>query len=382
MTMVRTLQLLLDVRFSLFFFAFSICSVVGSIKKNKLYIPHQQYPDINFLGLLIGPKGITQRDLQDTTGAKFQIHGRGAKETGTADDLDDLHVAIEGPEEGVDRLTKRMEEILYNPQEAYRLKSEQLSQLKEISNSAATARVDILSGSGTDEAYQIELLVPNNMVGLVIGKGGDQILRIQAQLNIHAQIAKESEMKPGETQRSIVLRGQRKNVNEAKRRIEEIVAAQIAKLSGSSNKDKDIVDRAYVVRLPVPNDKVGIIIGKGGATIKAIQDRTNTTVQIPHNPDDENPNVRTIIIGADAKECLDAAQVEIFMTLQQQQQSAQLAYNATATAMNVSIPDDRVGIVIGKGGATVKEIQQRLNVKIHVPHGADIGSNPPLRTLK
>jgi len=33
------------------------------------------------------------------------------------------------------------------------------------------------------------------------------------------------------------------------------------------------LDHPFVVKLPVPNDKVGIIIGKGGMTIKGIQVR-------------------------------------------------------------------------------------------------------------
>lgn len=358
---------------------------LGSVKRKKLYIPVREYPDINFLGLLIGPKGITQKQLQDSTGSKIFIRGRGANKdgsssnTGHPDDNDELHVAIEGSDDAVERASKQLEQILYNPQEAQRLKQEQLRKLAEMNNAAA-AGVETIYGGGSGDSYQVEIRIPNNMVGLVIGKGGENILRLQAQLNVHAQIAKESEMKPGETQRSIVLKGHIDNVNEAKRRVEEIVANQIAKLTGG-NRNDDLMDHAYVVRLPVPNDKVGIIIGKGGQTIKTIQEKTKTTVKIPHDPDADNPQVRTINIGADSKEALDACQMEIFLTLQMQQQSAQLAYNSIATALNIPIPDDRVGVVIGKGGATIKEIQTRLGVKVQIPHGPDIGSNPPVRTI-
>lgn len=49
--------------------------------------------------------------------------------------------------------------------------------------------------------------------------------------------------------------------------------------------------------------------------------------------------------------------------------------------MMLMVPDDKVGIIIGKGGATVKDIQNRLNVKIQIPQQPDIGSNPPVRTI-
>jgi far upstream element-binding protein len=142
------------------------------------------------------------------------------------------------------------------------------------------------------------------------------------------------------------------------------------------------LDSPFVVKLPVPNDKVGIIIGKGGMTVKGIQERCRATVQIPVAADEDNPQIRTLSIGADSKEAVDAAQMEIFMALQMQQQQAQQAYNATSNALNIVVPDDKVGIIIGKGGMTVKDIQNRLRVKVQIPQAADVGSNPPVRTLR
>jgi hypothetical protein len=39
----------------------------------SVYVPVDQYPDINFLGLLIGPRGSTQKKMQDETGAKLLL---------------------------------------------------------------------------------------------------------------------------------------------------------------------------------------------------------------------------------------------------------------------------------------------------------------------
>jgi len=356
---------------------------LGSIKKKKIYVPVNDYPEINFLGLLIGPKGITQKQLQDSTGAKILFRGRGASKdggpsnTGHPDDNDDLHVCVEGNEDAVDRATREIEKILFNPEQAQKLKQEQLRQLAELNQSSG----DIYGPGGQDGGYQVELRVPNNMVGLVIGKGGDNILRIQTQLSVHVQIAKESEMKPGETLRSIVIKGEPANVNEAKSRVDDIINGHLAKQNPTGSSNAIVLDNAFVVKLPVPNDKVGIIIGKNGATIKSIQERTNAIIKIPQGPDEDNPQVRTISIGGDTKESVDAAQMEIFMTLQAQQQNALQAYNSTSTSMPLAVPDDKIGIVIGKGGATIKEIQNRLQCKVQIPQVADIGSNPPVRTI-
>jgi predicted PilT family ATPase len=55
-------------------------------------------------------------------------------------------------------------------------------------------------------------------------------------------------------------------------------------------------------------------------------------------------------------------------TLQNQQLQAQSVYSASTTF--VVVPDDKVGIIIGKQGATVKDIQNRLRVKIQIPQVA------------
>lgn len=48
----------------------------------KLYIPVKDYPDINFVGLLLGPRGNTLRTLQENSGAKLAIRGKGSTKDG------------------------------------------------------------------------------------------------------------------------------------------------------------------------------------------------------------------------------------------------------------------------------------------------------------
>eukprot|EP01038_Epipyxis_sp_PR26KG_P007599 gene7599-10348_t len=365
---------------------------LGSIKKKKVYIPVKEHPEINYLGLLIGPRGATQKQLQEMSGAKIIIRGKGASkdggpsQTGHPDDNDEMHLSIEGSEQAVEKAWKELEQILFNPEQANRLKLEQLKNLAEMQGGTSTS-ISSIYGDGGSDSFQIELRVPNNMVGLIIGKGGENILRIQQQLGVNAQIAKENEMLPGETFRRIVLKGIEANVNEAKKRIDDIIQTRVNIAGGSSSttaarggNGRDL-DNPFVVRLPVPNDKVGIIIGKGGMTVKGIQERCRATIQIPVGPDEGNPDIRTISIGADSKEAVDAAQMEIFLALQSQQQQAQQAYNANANSIYMVVPDDKVGIIIGKGGLTVKDIQNRLGVKVLIPTAADVNTYPPVRTI-
>jgi splicing factor 1 len=66
-------------------------------KTMKIYIPVQKYPDYNFIGLIIGPRGMTQKQLEKESGARILIRGKGSVKEGRAnnqDNDDDLHVLI------------------------------------------------------------------------------------------------------------------------------------------------------------------------------------------------------------------------------------------------------------------------------------------------
>ena len=45
---------------------------------DKVMIPQDNHPDINFVGLLIGPRGNTLKNMEKDTGAKIIIRGKGA----------------------------------------------------------------------------------------------------------------------------------------------------------------------------------------------------------------------------------------------------------------------------------------------------------------
>jgi far upstream element-binding protein len=184
-------------------------------------------------------------------------------------------------------------------------------------------------------------------------------------------------MRPGETTRSITLKGTPAAVAELKIKIEETLnGGASAKPMQTSSLGSEL-PHAYVIKIPVPNDKVGIIIGRGGMTVKSIQEKSRAHVQIPAAPDEDNPAVRTISVGADTKEQADCAQLEIFMVLQQQAHSHA---PSVQNSLNILVPDDKVGIIIGRQGSTIKDIQQRCQVKVQIPQTADPGSNPPVRT--
>eukprot|EP00164_Ancoracysta_twista_P005142 GFYU01007011.1.p1 GENE.GFYU01007011.1~~GFYU01007011.1.p1 ORF type:complete len:440 (+),score=60.70 GFYU01007011.1:143-1462(+) len=71
-------------------------------KSMKLYIPVKDWPDYNFIGLIIGPRGNTQKRMERESGAKIAIRGKGSVKEGKGrkdgkaqmGEDDDLHVLI------------------------------------------------------------------------------------------------------------------------------------------------------------------------------------------------------------------------------------------------------------------------------------------------
>ena len=77
-----------------------------------MYIPQKEYPGYNFIGLIIGPRGNTQKRMQKETNTKIAIRGKGSVKEGASRDPkydygedEELHVLITGDkQEDVRRL--------------------------------------------------------------------------------------------------------------------------------------------------------------------------------------------------------------------------------------------------------------------------------------
>jgi len=61
-----------------------LCGAGGPRFVRKRYIPWRQYPNENFPGLIIGPRGNTQKRLEKETNCRISVRGRGATHEGKA----------------------------------------------------------------------------------------------------------------------------------------------------------------------------------------------------------------------------------------------------------------------------------------------------------
>jgi len=48
------------------------------IHSEKVYVPVKEHPDFNFVGRILGPRGMTTKQLEQETGCKIMVRGRGS----------------------------------------------------------------------------------------------------------------------------------------------------------------------------------------------------------------------------------------------------------------------------------------------------------------
>merc|ERR1740116_341814 len=112
-----------------------------------------------------------------------------------------------------------------------------------------------------------QVMVPDNMVGLIIGRGGEQITKLQAESGCKIQMSQDSQGMP---HRLCTLTGSAEAISIAKSMIDQIIANEGSR-GGRGGAGFEMM---------VPGHLVARIIGKGGEVIKALQEETGAKIVI------------------------------------------------------------------------------------------------------
>uniref|UniRef100_A0A8C2KL65 Far upstream element (FUSE) binding protein 3 n=1 Tax=Cyprinus carpio TaxID=7962 RepID=A0A8C2KL65_CYPCA len=176
--------------------------------------------------------------------------------------------------------------------------------------------------------------VPDKMVGFIIGRGGEQITRIQLESNCKIQIAADS---GGMMDRPCTLTGTPESIEQAKRLLGQIVD----RCRNGPGFHTQMDGNSAVQEILIPASKVGLVIGKGGDTIKQLQERTGVKmIMIQDDPMPTGSDKPLRITG-------DPYKVQVCVD-----------------HIDVAVPRFAVGIVIGRNGEMIKKIQNDAGVRI------------------
>ncbi|XP_036804907.1 far upstream element-binding protein 2-like isoform X5 [Oncorhynchus mykiss] len=228
-----------------------------------------------------------------------------------------------------------------------------------------------------------EYRVPDGMVGLIIGRGGEQINKIQQDSGCKVQIAPGEQLDSGGMpERSVSLTGNPDAIAKAKMFLDEIVSRGRGAPSSSFHESTN-GQSGSMQEMMIPAGKAGLIIGKGGETIKQLQERAGVKmILIQDGSQPPNMDKPLRIIGDPYK--VQQAKELVNEILRERDHAGFGDRNNFGNqmggggggggGMDVPVPRHSVGVVIGRSGEMIKKIQADAGVRIQFK--PDDGAGP------
>lgn len=131
----------------------------------------------------------------------------------------------------------------------------------------------------------------------------------------------------------------------------------------------------YPLRILVPSDFVGAIIGRKGQTIKNITTQSRARVDV-HCKENTGLLEKVISIYGQPDNCSNACK-EILRVMQQESENA----NRGEVALKMLAEDRHCGRIIGKKGTVIKQIRSETDTKIYVSNLQDVPAVFPDRVI-
>ncbi|KAF3333406.1 far upstream element-binding protein 2-like protein [Carex littledalei] len=128
-------------------------------------------------------------------------------------------------------------------------------------------------------------------------------------------------------------------------------------------------------KIDIPNGRVGVIIGKGGDTIKYLQVQSGAKIQVTRDMDaDPNSPTRTVEIQGTPEQIAKAEELIAEVLAQADAGVSDIVSSRRVggpaqtggETYQIKIGNNKVGLVIGKGGETIKSMQAKSGARIQV----------------
>ncbi|KAG2461032.1 IF2B1 protein, partial [Polypterus senegalus] len=210
----------------------------------------------------------------------------------------------------------------------------------------------------------LRLLVPTQYVGAIIGKEGATIRNITKQTQSKIDVHRKENA--GAAEKPISIHSTPEGCSAACKMILEIMQQEA--------KDTKTAEEVPL-KILAHNNFVGRLIGKEGRNLKKVEQDTDTKITISPLQDLTlyNPE-RTITVKGSIEACCQAEQ-EIMKKVREAYENDMAALNQTPEqeTVNVFIPAQAVGAIIGKKGQHIKQLSRfaGASIKIAPPESPD-----------
>jgi len=276
------------------------------------------------VGRIIGRKGAKIRELQDRSRAKIDVTDEV--------DGDDTLIRISGSADQVDHAKSLISRLIQNRDE-----QGDAPPRRDRGGDRAPRNQEFYEPSVT---FQI----PDDKCGLVIGSRGSKIREIQQDTGATIDVGRRDTAVDGMV--TVSLSGDQEACDAAEQIIKNLVTE-------SQNKDK--------IEKPPPSEVMDVsidmtrrIIGPMGATVRDIQEKTNTEIEIARRSTAVNGIVRLSITG-DAK---DAAAAKRLIQ--------DILEEVDAPSLTMMIEERFCGLIIGGRGSKIRALQDSTGTAIKI----------------
>uniref|UniRef100_A0A8C5UCP5 Far upstream element-binding protein 1 n=1 Tax=Malurus cyaneus samueli TaxID=2593467 RepID=A0A8C5UCP5_9PASS len=246
-------------------------------------------------------------------------------------------------------------------------------------------------GDGPGNAVQ-EIMIPASKAGLVIGKGGETIKQLQERAGVKMVMIQDGPQNTG-ADKPLRITGDPYKVQQAKEMVLELIRDQggfreVRNEYGSRIGGNEGID------VPIPRFAVGIVIGRNGEMIKKIQN--DAGVRIQFKPDDGTTPDRIAQITGPPDRCQHAAEIitDLLRSVQagnpggpgpggrgrgRGQGNWNMGPPGGLQEFNFIVPTGKTGLIIGKGGETIKSISQQSGARIELQRNPPPNADPNMK---
>jgi len=201
---------------------------------------------------------------------------------------------------------------------------------------------------------------PQHLVGRIIGHGGSNIQELQSKAGCQIKIDQDV---PDGAPRKINLIGSPDTVELGIKLVEECMAANSGGGGGGGGSGASET-------LQCPANRVGLIIGRGGETIKRLQADSGAHIQIDQNMPHGEPRVITVTGGEDA---VKRAADMIRELMDDGGGGGGGSGGGNQPSITIECEKHLVGRIIGRGGETIKMLQANSGSHIKIDQNVPVG---------
>lgn len=321
----------------------------------------KEYDIVNFpipehcVGLVIGKNGSEVNAIHEKTGCRLQVH---TEPSSTGFRMVEIHGPrnrIEMAKDCISQIVCRVNRPPPGPNSYGNSFGNPHSQFRHEPPPKQTAVMSI----------------PPNKVGPLIGKGGDTLRKLRNFTNCSIQLIQDSttpnSMKP------LKITGDPRSVIMAQRAVNEFLAGNDNFLSTCYGVHDHLMELIMTLQVRVPRSSVGAIMGDQGRTVKDLAEKTGAKIQVLPDEDHKSPERMIALVGTHYQVHLAAAFIKEII------ETSIHGVNESSALFYLDVPSSRCGLVIGKGGETIKQINAESGAHCEVQR--DGQPNPLVKTF-